>query len=130
MNKLPVLVALFFCVFVLAISSHQGVASTSLDKASQVRVQATNATNASATHDASTADDSAAAETFGTKKCSFASDCSHGKCSKNRCGSCSFASDCKGWGKCSKGWCGACSFSSDCKGFGPCKSGRCAKSPY
>ncbi len=69
------------------------------------------------------------AETL-SKKCSFNSDCSHGKCSKNRCGGCSFNSDCKGWGKCSKGWCGGCSFNSDCKGFGKCSSGKCTKAPY
>jgi hypothetical protein len=64
------------------------------------------------------------------KKCSFSSDCSHGKCKNGKCGACSFKSDCKGWGKCSKGKCGACSFSSECKGFGKCSSGRCTKSPY
>jgi hypothetical protein len=64
------------------------------------------------------------------KKCSSSSDCPYGKCSKGRCGACSFNSDCKGWGKCSKGQCGACSFSSECKGFGKCSGGRCTKSPY
>lgn len=64
------------------------------------------------------------------KKCSFSSDCSHGKCKKSKCGGCSFNSDCKGWGKCKGGWCGGCSFQSDCKGFGGCSSGRCRKSPY
>jgi hypothetical protein len=64
------------------------------------------------------------------KKCSFSSDCPYGKCSKGKCGACSFTSDCKGWGKCSKGQCGACSFSSECKGFGKCSGGRCTKSPY
>ena len=64
------------------------------------------------------------------KKCSFNSDCSHGKCAKGKCGGCSFNSDCKGWGKCGKGQCGACSFDSECKGFGKCSKGRCTKSPY
>lgn len=64
------------------------------------------------------------------KKCTFSSDCSHGKCKQGRCGGCTFSSDCKGWGKCGSGWCGACTFSSDCKGFGTCSSGRCTKSPY
>ena len=64
------------------------------------------------------------------KKCSFNSDCPHGKCKKSRCGGCSFNSDCKGWGKCKSGWCGSCSFSSDCKGFGKCSGGKCTKSPY
>ena len=64
------------------------------------------------------------------KKCSFNSDCSHGKCKSGKCGGCSFKSDCKGWGKCSKGQCGACSFDSECKGFGKCTKGKCTKSPY
>ena len=64
------------------------------------------------------------------KKCSFNSDCSHGKCKSGKCGACGFNSDCKGWGKCAKGQCGACSFDSECKGFGKCSSGKCTKSPY
>lgn len=44
------------------------------------------------------------------KKCSFNSDCSHGKCSG--------------------GVCGGCSFNSDCTSFGSCSGGRCTKSPY
>jgi hypothetical protein len=65
-----------------------------------------------------------------SKKCSFNSDCKYGKCKGNKCGSCSFKSDCKGWGVCKSNKCGGCSFKSDCKGFGDCKSGRCTKSPY
>ncbi len=65
-----------------------------------------------------------------SKKCSFNSDCSHGKCAKSKCGACSFNSDCKGWGKCSKGKCGSCSFDSECKDFGKCSKGKCTKSPY
>lgn len=64
------------------------------------------------------------------KKCSFDSDCPHGKCKGGQCGACSFNSDCKGWGVCKGGQCGACSFSSECKGFGSCSGGRCTKSPY
>ena len=64
------------------------------------------------------------------KKCSFDSDCSHGKCKSGECGGCGFKSDCKGWGKCDKGKCGACSFDSECKGFGKCSKGKCTKSPY
>jgi hypothetical protein len=65
-----------------------------------------------------------------TKKCSFDSDCSHGKCKSGACGGCSFDSDCKGWGKCRSGSCGGCSFNSDCTSFGECNSGSCTKSPY
>ncbi len=64
------------------------------------------------------------------KKCSFDSDCPHGKCRSGKCGGCSFDSDCKGWGKCRSGQCGGCSFDSDCKGFGKCSSSKCTKSPY
>lgn len=64
------------------------------------------------------------------KKCSFNSDCSHGKCKSGKCGGCSFNSDCKGWGKCKKSLCGGCSFNSDCKGHGKCSSGQCTKTPY
>jgi len=66
----------------------------------------------------------------GEKKCSFDSDCPHGKCKSGKCGGCGFDSDCKGWGKCKDGWCGSCGFDSDCKDFGGCSSGQCKKSPY
>lgn len=121
MNKLPIIVGLFFCLSVVVVSTQQGIARADVADAVVVQGSATQPV----------ADVSVdPAEAFGTKKCSFSSDCSHGKCKKNRCGGCSFTSDCKGWGKCGKGWCGACSFSSECKGFGSCKSGRCTKSPY
>ena len=63
-------------------------------------------------------------------KCNFDSDCSHGKCMKNKCGGCNFDSDCKGYGKCKKNQCGSCNFASDCKGFGSCSSNQCTKSPW
>lgn len=72
----------------------------------------------------------AEAEEVVAKSCGFDSDCSHGKCSKGKCGACGFDSDCKGWGKCSQGQCGSCGFDSECKGFGSCSSGKCTKSPY
>ena len=62
------------------------------------------------------------------KKCSFDSDCSHGKCRSGKCGGCSFNSDCKGWGICKDNQCGNCNFNSDCKGFGSCSSNKCTKS--
>ncbi len=64
------------------------------------------------------------------KKCSFDSDCSHGKCRNSVCGGCSFDSDCKGWGKCRNSHCGGCSFNSDCSGFGECRNSQCTKAPF
>ncbi len=64
-----------------------------------------------------------------TKKCSFNSDCPHGKCKGGKCGACGFDSECKGWGKCKGGQCGACGFDSECKGFGKCSGGKCTKKP-
>lgn len=116
MNKLPMIVGLFLCLSVVFVSTQEGIARTDANAAVAAQLDVDQPADL--------------AEALGTKKCSFSSDCSHGKCKKNRCGGCSFSSDCKGWGKCVKGWCGGCSFSSDCKGFGSCKSGRCAKSPY